>query len=274
MKDLKSVIGQIMNNSTVKSGFDNIDKITSGWQNGNLIMIAAPSRMGKTPFALSMLLNAVEKYEYCFMWFSTHLSLNQLGNMLICNQEGITIDQLFSEKTNMNYMDKLMNKNKFISLYFDDQPYLNSAKIDSTIESFVEVNMPDCIIIDNMNYLDLNCSNSVTNNYDSINIKLLDLKSLARKYNIPVIVLYEYNFPEDMGSDFKKEQIKLDFKSSLVDTLCYLYRPEYNKVIEYKNGESTLGNAHLIIIQNHGKSGEVILKFDPLHYKFLQNTFQ
>jgi replicative DNA helicase len=268
MKDFKSIITQLMQDSVIKSGFNDIDQITYGWQNGNLIMIAAPARMGKTPFALSMLLNAVDKFDYSFMWFSTYLSVNQLGSMLICNQEGITSEQLSSKKTNDKLMTESISKNKFISLYFDDQPNLNSEKINRTIESFIENNVPDCIIVDDLNYLCLNSSNTVTDVYDSTNIKLLGLKSLARKFNIPVIVLYECDFPENMGSEFEIEQIKLDFKSSLVDTLCFLFRPEYYKVIEYGNGVSTLGNAHFIIAQNRGLTGEVILKYDPIHFKF------
>ncbi|MFZ4402073.1 MAG: DnaB-like helicase C-terminal domain-containing protein, partial [Bacteroidales bacterium] len=217
--------------NSIPSGFTELDKITGGWQRGNLIMIAAPFRMGKTAFALSMLRNNFLLENSSVIWFSTFLSKNQFIRMFISNYAEIQIEEITIGKVDEKLINEINELFKYNDFYFYDNPNLNVKKINQILAAFNTDNLPDFILIDNLNYFEQNSSEQKTE-VNHTNMKLIELKAIARRFNIPVLVLYDCNFPDSKTSEFCTQFVKLNFSRYLIDTLCYIYRPEYFKIVE------------------------------------------
>ena len=103
----------------VPSGFPELDKIIGGWLRGNLIMIAAPFRMGKTAFALSMLSNNLIQENKSVIWFSTFLSKNQFIKMFISNYAEIQIEDIIIEKIDQKLISEINDIFKHHVFYFN-----------------------------------------------------------------------------------------------------------------------------------------------------------
>ena len=260
----------LFENDFITSGFDELDNITGGWQKGDLIMIAAPKRMGKTAFALSMLHNHIVKNSNSFIWLSTFLSTNQFSKMFYCNHTQWKIEEIIKSKLNDTLTNEVKELFRLNDFYFHDKPNLNCIKIQQILESFNPDTMPECVIIDNLNYLEFNDLDKIANE-ELTNKKLFELKGIARKFNIVIIVLFDCEFPEIAGKDeFCVDFIKLNFDKSLIDTLCFIYRPEYYKVVETEVGESTLGKAFFIVGINRGLTGSVLFDYNSRIFSFKQ----
>jgi replicative DNA helicase len=251
----------------VPSGFPELDIIAGGWLRGDLILIAAPPRMGKTAFTLSMLHNNLFLENTSSIWFSTYLSKNQFTRMFISNYAEIQIENIIIEKIDQKFLTEINQLFKNHDFYFYDNPNLNVKKINQILGSFNTDNLPDFILIDNLNYFEQNSSEQKTE-VNHTNMKLIELKAIARRFNIPVLVLYDCNFQVSKNSEFCTQFVKLKFNRYLIDTLCYIYRPEYYKIVECEIGESTLGKAFFIIAHNRGKTGSVLFKYFPQYLKF------
>ena len=130
--------------------------------------------------------------------------------------------------------------------------------------------LPECIIIDNLNYLEYNDLDKIANE-ELTNKKLFELKGIARKFNIAIIVLFDCEFSAiDGKNEFSADSVKLNFETSLIDTLCFIYRPEYYKVVENEVGESTLGKAFFIVGINRGLTGSVLFDYNSKTFSFKQ----
>lgn len=268
MTTIENALHKYLRNPRVMSGFEKIDDLTSGWERGTLIMIAAPKRMGKTPFAISMMLNGLTRFNYGYLWYSTNLSVSQLMRMVVSNHTGMSIDMNILQPVEVAALNDLFRQYRMMNMHFEDEPGLSCKRIDKQLESLKSQQLPDCIVVDNLNSLNFRGFMSETDEIRNTNANLVELKSIARKYDIPVVVLYECEFPENMGADFSKEEVNLNFKHTLVDTLCFIYRPEYYKVVENANGESTLGTAVFSISGNNAFTDDLALLYDFNHYRF------
>jgi len=266
MKQFKIFENELSLNS-ISSGFQELDILIGGWQRGDLIMIASPTRMGKTAFALSMLKNNLVLGNTSGIWFSTFLSRNQFTHMFISNYGEIDIKEITFGKVEQNLINKINELFKCNDFYFYDNPNLSSKKINQFLADLNIDNLPDFILVDNLNYFELNTSKKNTVKKQTNN-KLVELKGIARRFNIPVIVLYDCDFPECKTSEFCTQFVKLNFNRYLIDTLCYIYRPEYFKIIENEVGESTMCKAFFIVAQNRGKTGSVLFEYKPKFFKF------
>ena len=226
MTNIESALHKYLRNTRILSGFETIDDITSGWERGTLIMIAAPERMGKTPFAISMLINGLTRFNYGYTWYSTNLSVSQLMHMLVSNQTGMSIDMNILQPVEVSALNDLFRQYRMMNMNFEDEPDLNCKKINKQLEEMRNIKLPDCVIVDSLNYLNFSGSMSEKEEIRNINSNLVELKAIARKYDIPVIVLYEFDFDENIGAEFVMENLTLNFKHMLVDTLCFIYRYE------------------------------------------------
>ena len=263
----------LFENESITSGFNKLEDITGGWQRGDLIMIAAPVRMGKTAFAISMLRNNLLMSNKSIIWLSTFLSANQFRRMFFCNHTGANNEDVIIGQVNgilINEVHEIFLNNNF---YFYDKPNLTNKLINQILDSLSIDALPDYIIIDNLNYLEFITSEPYYIKEKQTNIKLLELKALAREFNIPIIVLFDCEFPDFKAKDeFCVDSVRLGFDITLVDTLCFIHRPEYYKIIENEKGESTLGKAFFLVAQSRYKTGFVLLEYNPLTFSFKQSS--
>ena len=255
--------------SGLQSGFKKLDEVTSGWQNSDLIIIAARPAMGKTALVLSMARNMAVNYKFPVGLFSLEMSNVQLVNRLIVNVCQITGDKIKSGRLNEEEWIRLDSKIKDLydaPIYVDDTPSLSIFELRTKARRLVREHGVKIIIID---YLQL--MNASGMNYGSreqeVSMISRSLKGLAKELNIPIIALSQLNRGvETRQGEGKRPQLADLRESGAIeqdaDIVCFIHRPEYYKITEDEHG-STLGIAEIIISKHrNGATGIVRMKFE------------
>ena len=154
--------------SGIPSGFHALDKITSGWQRSDLIIIAARPAMGKTAFILSMAKNIAVDYNTPVAIFSLEMSNVQLVNRLImnvCQLEGDKIKNGQLATAEWEQFDKNINQLIDAPIYVDDTPSLSIFELRSKARRLVKEHNVQAIVID---YLQLMNASGMTTAFSSI----------------------------------------------------------------------------------------------------------
>ena len=137
--------------SGLETGFHDLDKITSGWQNSDLVIIAARPAMGKTAFVLSMAKNMAVNYKYPVAFFSLEMSNLQLVNRLIANTCEIESDKIRSgrlQRHECERLDRKLNDLLGAPLYIDDTPSLSVFELRTKARRLVREHDVKIIFID------------------------------------------------------------------------------------------------------------------------------
>ncbi|XBT18467.1 MAG: replicative DNA helicase [Candidatus Shikimatogenerans sp. Tder] len=234
LKNIKKNILFKKKNKGLLSGFISLDKVTNGWQKSDLIIIAARPGMGKTSFALSMILKIL-KNNKSILIYSLEMSAYQLINKLLSYSTNINfykIKNLSFNKNDLKKINKKIKKLKKYSLYIDDSS--NLSIIDFKIKSrryLIKYNIK-LIIIDYLQLMNINNKNyKFTNREQEISIISKTLKSLAKELNIPIIAISQLSRAVEIrGGD--KRPILSDLRESGAieqdaDIVIFLYRANY-----------------------------------------------
>lgn len=264
--------------SGVATGFHRLDKITSGWQKSDLIIIAARPAMGKTAFVLSMAKNMGVDYNTPVAIFSLEMSNVQLVNRLlmnVCELEGEKIKNGQLDKDEWKKFDIDLNQLLDAPIYIDDTPSLSIFELRSKARRLVKEHKIQCLIID---YLQLmNASGmSFGSREQEVSIISRSLKGLAKELDIPIIALSQLNRGVEgrSGLEGKRPQLSDLRESGAIeqdaDMVCFIHRPEYYKITEDHDGNSLIGIAEIIVAKHrNGATGDVQLKFKGTYAKFL-----
>ena len=172
--------------SGLESGFHELDKLTSGWQNSDLIIIAARPAMGKTAFVLSMAKNMAVNYNIPVAVFSLEMSNLQLVNRLISNVCELEGEKIKSGQLSQTEWDQLMARIKHLygaSLYIDDTPSLSIFELRTKARRLVREHDVKFIIID---YLQLMNASGMRFGSREQEVSMISrsLKQLAKELNI------------------------------------------------------------------------------------------
>ena len=256
--------------SGLPSGFRELDKITNGWQNSDLIIIAARPSMGKTAFALSMIKNmAVDNKIPCAM-FSMEMSNQQLVQRLMINVSELSGEKLRSGQLapyEWGQLDKRVRQLYNVPIYIDDTPQLNIFELQTKARRLVRDFGVKVIMIDYLQLMAANGPNIKTRQEEVSNVSRA-LKGLAKELNIPVIALSQLNRGVDSREGFENKQPVLsDLRESGAieqdaDIVCFIHRPEYYKLFQDDKGYDWRGKAMCIIAKHrNGSVGDIKLAF-------------
>lgn len=257
--------------SGLKTGFTKLDKITSGWQNGELITIGARPAMGKTAFIISMLKNMVVEFKTPVALFSLEMSNNQVMNRLISNLCEVSSEKIKSGQLTAYEWQQLDYKIKDLvdlPIYIDDTSIL---KIDDFCEKaylYVKEYGVKLIAIDYIQLLYNKVRYTENNRYLELNYFTRRLKSLARELDIPIILVSQLNRGTENreGIEGKRPQLT-DLRDSGTicddsDLVIFIHRPEYYKIYQDDRGNDLRGMAEIIIAKNrNGALGDVLLRY-------------
>ncbi len=264
--------------SGLPSGFDALDKITSGWQRSDLIIIAARPAMGKTAFVLSMAKNMAVDHNSPVAIFSLEMSNVQLVNRLlmnVCNLEGEKIKNGQLTAAEWEQFDKDVNNLYGAPIYVDDTPSLSVFELRSKARRLVKEHNIQCIIID---YLQLMNASGLSFGSREQEVSLISrsLKGLAKELDLPIIALSQLNRGVEgrSGIEGKRPQLSDLRESGAIeqdaDMVCFIHRPEYYGIPADTHGNSYEGIAEIIISKHrNGAVGDVQLKFKNKYAKFL-----
>ena len=256
--------------SGLESGFTKLDKMTAGWQNSDLVIIAARPAMGKTAFVLSMARNIAVNFKHPVALFSLEMSNVQLVNRLIVNVCEIPGEKIKSGQLASYEWQQLDYKLKDLidaPLYVDDTPSLSVFELRTKARRLVREHGVRIIIID---YLQLmNASGmSFGSRQEEVSTISRSLKGLAKELNIPIIALSQLNrgVENREGVEGKRPQLSDLRESGAIeqdaDMVCFIHRPEYYKIFQDDRGNDLRGMAEIIIAKHrNGATGDVLLRF-------------
>jgi replicative DNA helicase len=264
--------------SGLPSGFKELDRITSGWQNSDLIIIAARPAMGKTAFVLSMAKNMALNYHTPVAIFSLEMSNVQLVNRLIVNVCQIRGESIKSGRLSDDEWERLDKNIKDLydaPIFIDDTPSLSVFELRTKARRLVREHGVKALIID---YLQLmNASGmSFGSREQEVSTISRSLKGLAKELNIPIIALSQLNrgVENRQGTEGKRPQLADLRESGAIeqdaDIVCFIHRPEYYKITEDEYGNPTNGIAEIIVAKHrNGPTDLVRMKFDNEYAKFM-----
>lgn len=220
--------------SGLQTGFHNLDKLTSGWQNSDLIIIAARPAMGKTAFVLSMAKNMAVDYNTPVAIFSLEMSSLQLVNRLISNVCEIEGEKIKSGRLSRQEWEQLNSRVRSLfsaPLYVDDSPSLSILELRTKARRLVKEHGVKIIIID---YLQLMNATGMKFGSREQEVSMISrsLKQLAKELNIPVIALSQLSRKVEERNDGNKRPQLSDLRESGAieqdaDIVCFIHRPEY-----------------------------------------------
>ena len=266
--------------SGIQSGFKDLDKITSGWQNSDLIIIAARPAMGKTAFVLSMAKNMAVNFNTPVAVFSLEMSNVQLVNRLIVNVSELSGEKIKNGQLlphEWHQLDSKVNVLYDAPIYVDDTPSLSVFELRTKARRLVKEHKVKCIIID---YLQLMNASGMTfgSREQEVSVISRSLKGLAKELNIPIIALSQLNRGVENRTgqnmhDAKRPQLSDLRESGAIeqdaDIVCFIHRPEYYKIFTDEKGNDLTGKAEIIIAKHrNGSTGDVILEFKKEYARF------
>ena len=264
--------------SDVSSGFDKLDKITSGWQPSDLIIIASRPGMGKTALSLSMARNMAIDHKIPVAFFSLEMSAIQLITRLISAETGLKSDILRTGKLAPHEWQQLNNQITDLEsapLFIDDTPSLTIFELRAKARRLVSSNDIKVIIIDYLQLMHLGSSTKTGNREQEISIISRNLKALAKELNVPVIALSQLSRAVETRSGSKRPILSDLRESGAIeqdaDIVSFIYRPEYYGMENWDDDMQTpsQGQGELIIAKHrNGALGNVRLKFTAELGKF------
>jgi replicative DNA helicase len=255
------------------SSFSDLDALTQGFHNSDLIIIAGRPSMGKTAFSLAIAKNIAMKFNLGTAFFSLEMTKQQLLYRLLSTETHISHTRLRSGRISKDEwltindgIDTLSN----LSLYIDDTPNISVAEMHFKIKKLKQENdIPLGIIF--VDYLQLLEDVSKTDNRVQELSKITrSLKKLARELNVPIIVLSQLS--RNVETRTNKRPMLSDLRESGsieqdADVVIMLYRDEY-----YYSNTTEKNIIELILAkQRNGPVGTAKLKFDPQYLYFENN---
>ncbi len=255
----------------LSSGFLDLDKMTAGFQPGELIIVAARPSMGKTALTLNFATHASVNDRSPVAFFSLEMGAEQLFNRLIGAFAEIDLSMLRSGTIKAEDYNRLTQAAGLLAeapMYIDETPSLSIGDLRNKARRLVHQHGVKMVIVD---YLQLM---SAPDRFESKAVEVGEiskgLKSIARELSIPVIALSQLNRGVESRTD--KRPMMSDLRESGAieqdaDVIAFLYREEY--YLRDKTPEDKKNVAEIIVAKNrNGPTGQAMLRFDNKYTKF------
>ena len=254
--------------SGLQTGYHDLDRLTSGWQNSDLIIIAARPAMGKTAFVLSMAKNMAIDFSIPIAIFTLEMANVQLVKRLISNIANLEGEKIKSGQLSEEEWARLNSSLRgaySAPLYLDETPGLSITELRTKARRLVREKGVKLIMID---YLQLMNATGMKlgSREQEVSTISRSLKALAKELNIPIIALSQLNRSTETRED--KRPVLSDLRESGAieqdaDIVCFIHRPEYyTKATEDAQGHDIRGLAELIVAKHRsGAVDDVKLRF-------------
>lgn len=245
------------------TGFDDFDKMTSGLQPSDLIIVAARPSMGKSSLVLNIAEHVAIAGKKSVAFFSLEMSKEQLVQRMLCSEAGIDASRLRIGQLQENEWPNLVmaaDKLSEAKIMMDDTPGMTALEMRSKARRWKNENGLDLIIVDYLQLMQGSNRRSSDNRQQEMSEISRSLKGLARELNVPVIALSQLS--RSVESRTIKRPMLSDLRESGAleqdaDIVCFIYRDDYyNPDTEQKN------IAELIVAKHrNGPVGTVPLFF-------------
>jgi replicative DNA helicase len=261
--------------SGIPSGFTKLDRITSGWQRSDLIIIAARPSMGKTALVLSMARNMAVNHKQPVAIFSLEMASLQLVNRLIVAETELPSDRIRNGRLEQYEWEQLEYKIKSLveaPIYIDDTPAISIFELRAKCRRLKNLYDVQVIIIDYLQLMSGTGDNRGNREQEVSNISRA-LKGIAKELNIPIIALSQLNRSVELRSGNKRPQLSDLRESGAIeqdaDIVVFIHRPEKYGLDVDEAGNSLKGIAEIIVAKHrNGPIGDVALRFREEFAKF------
>ncbi|MDG2369800.1 MAG: replicative DNA helicase [Flavobacteriales bacterium] len=258
----------------IATGFAALDRVTSGWQKSDMIVVAARPGMGKTAFVISMARNVAVDFKHPVAIFSLEMSSVQLVNRLISGEAEIPAEDIRRGKFTKKEFEQFFHRTKQLSeapLFIDDTPALSIFELRAKSRRLKQQHDVKLIIID---YLQLMSSGGKGGNREQeISTISRSIKEIAKELDVPIIALSQLSRNvETRGGD--KRPMLSDLRDSGAieqdaDIVCFIYRPEYYGITEWADGSPCNSQGEIIVAKHrNGSLEDVRLRFIGKYAKF------
>jgi len=252
----------------VPTGLLDLDEMTSGFQEGDLVIVAGRPGMGKTSLALSMMRNAAVDYESGIGMFSLEMSNHQLAMRLLCSEARVDNHLVRTGKLPKAHWKQLSVAVGPLSkapIFLDDTPGLSVLELRAKARRLKAEHNIQMIVVD---YLQLmSGTKGMESRQQEISTISRSLKGLAKELEIPVIALSQLSRAVENRADKRPQLSDLRESGAIeqdADIVIFLYRPEL-----YSEDEEDEGKAQIIVAkQRNGPTGQVDVSFIKRYTRF------
>ena len=259
----------------VASGFPELDHLTSGFQRGDLIVVAARPSMGKTSFVLNVAQNAAIQTSARVAVFSLEMSKEQLVERLLCSEGRIDLQRLRKGRMSSEEYQRLATAAGHLNpsgIWIDDSPGATVTEMRAKarrLKSETDLNM---IVIDYMQLM--GSTGRAENRVQEVSQISRGLKALARELDVPVIALSQLSRATEQRTGNRPQLSDLRESGSIeqdADLVMFLYREDYYLMQQGKVDEAhqVEGQTDLIVAKHrNGPTGLVPLIFHKAYTRF------
>ena len=249
----------------ISTGYGDLDRMITGLNKSDLILLAARPGMGKTAFALNIAINVALRGKKTVAVFSLEMSREQLMNRLLSSEGAIESRRLLTGELSTEDWSKVAELSPKFSeapLYMDDTAGITVAEIKAKLRRVRDLGL---VVID---YLQLMSSGRrVDNRVQEVSEMTRNLKVMAKELNVPVITLSQLSRGTESRADHRPMLADLRESGSIeqdADIVLFLYREAY-----YERDKDDQSEAECIIAKNrHGETGSIELRWDGKYTRF------
>ncbi|MBQ7989666.1 MAG: replicative DNA helicase [Oscillospiraceae bacterium] len=250
------------------SGYKDLDRVISGLNKSDLIVLAARPGMGKTSFAMNIARNVCEKSpDKAVVIFSLEMSKDQIATRLLASESRVASDKLVKGEIDDDVWPRLADGSRRLSalnMYLDDTAGINVIQMKAKLRRLSDVGL---VIID---YLQLmNSTRRIDNRVNEISDITRQIKLMAKEFNVPVILLSQLSRAVESRTD--KHPMLSDLRESGsieqdADIVLFLYRDGYYN----RDKVEDVNLAECVIAKNrHGETGSINLRWNGQYTLFL-----
>ena len=257
----------------LKTGFRDIDKMTAGFQRGDLIIIGARPAMGKTTFAQNLTYNIASINKKGVLFFSMEMAANEIIERMLSDVSGVDNWKIRTGNVSDEEYTKIgdaMAELSELPIYIDDTSSMTIMELRNKARRAMHDHDIGIVIVD---YLQLiqGSDRYAGNRVQEVTEISRGLKILARELSIPVIALAQLSRnvtgrdnPRPVLSDLRESgSIEQD-----ADLVMFLHRPDYYKQND-DNYEETHITELIVAKHRHGSVGKIQLYFHPELLRFM-----
>ncbi len=255
----------------VNTSFSDLDNVLGGFQPGQLIILAARPAMGKTAFALNVMINAAVKSKKTVAMFSLEMGNEQLVDRILCTVSGTPMHKITKwllDDQDFANLGEAMEKLSGANMYLDDKGAVTLNELRSKLRRLkIEKWHLDLVVIDYLQLMSAGWSKYAGNRVQEVSMLSRGLKELARELNCPIVALSQLSRNVEWRPD--KRPMLSDLRESWsieqdADSVLMLYREDY-----YDPYTDKKGLANIFVRKNrNGPPGEVELQRVAEHMKF------
>ncbi len=275
MDELKRIEQRQDGLTGVPSGYPSLDRVTGGWQNSDLIIIAARPSMGKTAFVVNIARNLAVLQGIPVAFFTLEMPAEQIAMRILSIESEISSNKI--RTGNITDQEWIMLEEKVqlmenAPLFIDDTPQLSLFELRAKTRRLVSNHHVQLIIVDYLQLMTVAQENRM-NREQVVSQISRGLKAIAKELKVPVIALSQLNRSVELRGGSKRPQLSDLRESGAIeqdaDLVIFLHRPEYYGITQDAEGNSYEGIAEIIISKHrNGPLADIKLRYIKEYGKF------